>query len=162
MLYAIGKLSIGILLLPIQGTVRDLVSHFETHMLKTQFWGTSEALAEIDRILYTRFLPNHTYAWPLPIQDWHQSKMAANQDGCANPRWPPTTICRAHQKAAALNDSLAGNESANRKSKDSMQKPCDYFQRSHWLLPYMDLFISINFLSGPSYQQEGVLCVLIR
>ena len=58
-----------------------------------------------------------------------------NNNNCANPRLSPTATCRAHQKAAALNDSLAGNESAKRKSKDSIQKQCDYFQRSHWQLP---------------------------
>ena len=81
--------------------------------------------------------------WTLTTrQDGHQSKMAANprwpptldrwSKMIANPRWPSTAICKAYQKAAALNDSLAGNESDKRKT----QKP-QYMRMRNWLFPYI-------------------------
>ena len=101
-------------------------------------WGTTVAQAEIDIIPYTRLLPNHTYTWPLPIQDGHRFKMAANPTWLCQSKMP-TAICRAHQKAAALNDSLAGTESPQRKSRkdpNACAWAIGYFlQPSYWPLP---------------------------
>ena len=62
----------------------------------------------------------------------------------ANPRWLcqfklAANLCRAHQKSAALNDSLAGNESAKRKIKSP-----ECMRLRNWLLPYIRMRIRMR------------------